>query len=90
MRTTLCTWAGAIAFAALFLALGAPDQMDASPAVTDAQQQARQERRYELAAAAINETEMKAARRCNEAHPGGAALVWSSRGEAVCVPRPLP
>lgn len=90
MRERLCTWAGAIAFAALFFALGYAADVPTSPAVTDAQRQARQERRYELAAAAITETEMKAARRCNEAHPGGAALVWSSRGEAVCVPRPLP
>lgn len=90
MRTHLCTWAGALAFAALFFALGYVADVPTSPALQDAQQQAAQERRYQIAAAAINDTEMKAARRCNEAYPGGAALVWSHRGEAVCMPRPLP
>lgn len=46
--------------------------------LSDAQRQARQQLRKELAAA----------RMCRETAPG-AALVWTADGEAVCVPRTL-
>ena len=84
-------WAGALAIVAA-VALGSTldDQdalRDAAADLQDAQRQATQAARIERVAAAIDATEMKAARRCREA---GAALVWTARGEAVCVPRPLP
>lgn len=87
-------WAGAIAIVAL-VALGSTlddhdARRDAAADLQDAQHQAARTARVERVAAAIDATELKAARRCREAHPDGAALVWTARGEAVCVPRPLP
>lgn len=83
-------WAGALAITAL-VALGSmlddhDARRDAAADLQDAQQQAAQAVRIERLTAAIDATEMKAARRCRETAPG-AALVWTARGEAVCVPR---
>lgn len=84
-------WAGALAITAL-VALGSmlddhDARRDAAADLQDAQQQAAQAVRIERLTAAIDATEMRAAARCRKA---GAALVWTARGEAVCVPRSLP
>jgi hypothetical protein len=91
--TTASTWAGAVALTAI-VALGSTlddhdARRDAAADLQDAQRQAAQAARVERVAAAIEATELKAAARCRESHPGS-ALVWTTRGEAVCVPQPLP
>lgn len=91
LRASPATWAGAIALAALALSGNAVDELDArrdaAADLQDAIQQAQREDRAVRLAAAIEQTELEAAARCRQQSPGS-ALVWTTRGEAVCVPRP--